>query len=194
MALFNSEPRSNAFGPNPKQVLDQYPQWDGEPGKRPARSWQARVAKAVALVVAAAAILSGVAWLWWVQNSAEFLANGKAHFEQGRAAGRTLDESGCVARATGALAGEAGSSLTAGIANSVGLSGCLEASRATAGFCDDIPLKTDIFGAAQWIASTCNQMGYAGNTSCTNLIQLLPAHCASPERSRKVGAEGVAKT
>jgi hypothetical protein len=148
----------------------------------------------VAIVVAVAAMVCGAAWLWWNQNSAEFLASGKAHMDKGTAAGRTLDESGCVASAAGALGGEASSSIALGIANSLELSGCLETSRVTPGFCDEIPPRTEIIATGQWIASVCNQIGQAGNTSCNTMIQIIPEYCTSDKRSKKMDSRAIGKT
>jgi uncharacterized membrane protein YhaH (DUF805 family) len=194
IALFNSQPGSNAFGPNPKQALEESESVDFNSGKRQKKSIGARAVKAGALVVSAAAVVCGAAWFWWSQNSAEILANGKAHIETGRIAGRALDESGCVSKAASALAGEAGTSLLVAIENAVELSGCLDTSRATPGFCDGIPAKTEIFATGQWIASVCGQFGYGGNASCNAMIQHIPEYCTSDKRSKKMDLETIGKT
>jgi uncharacterized membrane protein YhaH (DUF805 family) len=189
IALFDSQPGNNAFGPNPKQETAQSGSVDVDLGKRQPQSRGARAAKTVATVVAVLALVSGAAWLWWDQNSAELLAYGNAHREKGMAAGRGLDESGCVAMAATALDGEPATSLSAGIANSLELSACLETSRATPDFCDGIPPRTEIFATGQWIGAVCTQIGYGGNSSCNTMIQEIPRYCASEKRSKKLNSE-----
>lgn len=193
IALFDSQPGSNAYGPNPKQEQEESGNASFDAGRRPRKSLYMRIAQTVAIIVAVAAMVCGAAYLWWNQNSAELIANGKAHMDKGMTAGRTLDESGCVATAAGALGGEASSSIALGIANSLELSGCLETSRVTPGFCDGIPSRTEMIATGQWIASVCNQIGQAGNTSCNTMIQIIPEYCTSDKRSKKMNAGAVGK-
>ena len=193
IALFDSQPGSNAYGPNPKQEPEGAPGLEWGSGMRPKKSLPVRLAKTVAIVATVAAAVCGSAWFWWSQNSAEFLANGKAQLEKGRLAGRELDESGCVALAAAALGGEAGNSMAAGISNSLELSGCLETSRGTRRFCEEVPGKTEIFATAQWIANVCNQIGYGSNTSCQTMLQSIPDYCASEKRSRKLNSNAGGK-
>jgi uncharacterized membrane protein YhaH (DUF805 family) len=194
VALFDSQPGRNAFGLSPKEEPEDFPGLQLGSGMRPKKSFPVRLAKTVAIVAAVAATVCGSAWLWWSQNSAEFLANGTARFEKGRLAGRELDESGCVASAAGALDGEAGNSITAGISNSLELSGCLETSRGTRRFCDDIPSQTEILATGQWMANVCNQIGYGNNTSCQTMLQRIPEYCASEKRSKKMESDAIGKT
>jgi uncharacterized membrane protein YhaH (DUF805 family) len=193
IALFDSQPGSNAFGFNPKLETGESGSSAFDSDKRPPRNRGARAAKTAAIGVAVVAFMVGAAWIWWDQNSAELLANGKAHLDKGMAAGRGLDESGCVALAATALGGEPGTSMAAGIANSVELSGCLETSRVTPGFCDAIPSRTEIFAAGQWIAGVCTQIGYGGNTSCNTMIQQIPQYCVSQKRAKKLDSESTGK-
>ncbi len=193
VALFDGQPGSNAFGPNPKLENAEAGSADSDLAKHQPKSRGARAAKAVAMVVAVAALLVGAAWIWWDQNSAELLAYGNAHRERGMAAGRGLDESGCVAMAATALDGEPATSLSAGIANSLELSACLETSQVTPDFCDGIPPRTEIFATSQWIAAVCTQIGYGGNSSCNTMIQEIPRYCASEKRSKKLNANASGK-
>jgi hypothetical protein len=105
-----------------------------------------------------------------------------------------LDETACVGAAADALSAEAGNSMAAGIANSVQLSGCLQTSRATPGFCEGIPSHTEILASGQWIASFCNQIGHGGNTSCNSMMQQVPEYCTSENRSKKLGSESIGNT
>ena len=194
IALFDSQPGSNAFGPNPKQEPEGSRTLELGSGMRPKKNPPARLAKTVAIVATVAAVVCGSAWFWWSQNSAEFLANGKAQLEKGRLAGRALDEPGCVALAAAALDGDAGNSMVAGISNSLELSGCLETSRGLRRFCEEIPSRTEIFATGQWVANVCNQIGYGSNTSCQTMLQRIPEYCASEKRSKKMESEAIGKT
>jgi uncharacterized membrane protein YhaH (DUF805 family) len=194
IALFDSQPGSNAFGINPKEAHEESTAVDFRSGKRQGKSLIARLFKAAVIVVAVVLFVFGGAWFWWQQNTQELLASGQVHRANGIAAGRTLDEAACVASAAAALRDEAANSMAAGIANSVELSGCLEASRVSPEFCDGIPANTEMLATVQWIASVCNQLGQGGNTSCNTMVQRIPEYCTSAVRQKKVGADTTNKT
>jgi hypothetical protein len=123
------------------------------------------------------ALCIGAGIYWVSRRGPQYLEAGKKNFEEGQAFGKTSDNEGCLAetlsrhkRATG---------LGASISQSLFLRACLDASRPTRGFCDDVPLKTDFVRAAQWQVNQCAAHGFPQDTYCNQLFAQVQDYCAT---------------
>jgi uncharacterized membrane protein YhaH (DUF805 family) len=76
MALFDSQPGSNAYGMNPKKAQDESEALDFHSGQRRRKSWLVGLARTALLVTAVAVFVMGSGWVWWQQNAQEILAAG----------------------------------------------------------------------------------------------------------------------
>lgn len=107
----------------------------------------------------------------------EALEAGKRYLAEGEALGRQTDNAGCVREALSRQ--KQWDSLSATIANGVFLSGCLNTSQATPGFCDDVPPSSEILNTARWAVEQCDQAGMDGE-GCPNLFHVVQRHCEHP--------------
>ena len=141
---------------------------------------------AILAVIAVAGILliGGGAWYWWTYHGAEFLDSGKTAMLEGEAAGRVLDEGGCMTRAIERHKADWNRSMVSAVRNNLWLSGCLNASRLQEKFCDEIPSYDNVVAAALWGATTCANLGLA-DSYCGNLVSNAVKYCSSPARSKK---------
>jgi hypothetical protein len=84
-------------------------------------------------------VLAGAVRYVWVAHGGNILAAGKASMDEGRQAGLSLDESGCLADALRRHGADNRLSLASSVSNSLQLSGCLESSHVEAHFCERVP-------------------------------------------------------
>jgi hypothetical protein len=59
---------------------------------------------------------------------------------------------------------------------------CLEASRPTPGFCDEVPKATEFMKSAEWRLKQCRQAGLGGDNNCQNLFTPVQQFCELPHR------------
>src|SRR5438046_6458885 len=85
---------------------------------------------------------------WWTHNKDALLARGKEVIAEGRDFGRNSDNKGCVDESVLRYKKDPGISST--ISNSIFMNSCLESSRPTPGFCDEVPKETEFVRSAQW--------------------------------------------
>jgi hypothetical protein len=125
----------------------------------------------VLLVVGA--ILAGA--YWWSNNKDALIAKGKAQFEEGRAAGNATDNQGCVDQSVSRYKAEPG--FTSGVATSIFMQSCLQASSPTTGFCDDVPRETEFVKSAQWRVAQCQRVDLSSDQYCQQLFAPVQRFC-----------------
>src|SRR6266496_1784249 len=76
-----------------------------------------------------------------------------------------------------------GVSFTSTISTTIFMRACLDSSRPTPGFCDDVPKQTEFIKSAQWRISQCRRVDLASDNNCQNLFQPVQQFC--DERGRK---------
>ncbi|PYS62320.1 MAG: hypothetical protein DMF74_13590 [Acidobacteria bacterium] len=72
---------------------------------------------------------------------------------EGRDFGRKTDNQGCVDESISRYKKEPG--FTSTISNAIFMRACLDSSRPTRGFCDDVPRQMEFIKSAQWRVSQC---------------------------------------
>lgn len=128
---------------------------------------------AVILVLVVGAIAAGL--YWWSQNKDALLAKGKATMEEGEDFGRTSDNRGCVDEAISRYKKEPG--FTAAISSGLFETSCLDSSRPTPGFCNDVPKQTEFVRSGQWRVEQCRKVDLGSDSYCQQLFAPVQQYC-----------------
>lgn len=118
----------------------------------------------------------GFGLYWWSQHRGELLEAGRKHAEQGREFGKKADEQGCLDEAIVRYKGDRG--FTGSISSRIFLRSCLEASRPTHGFCDQVPRQSEIIKSARWQLEQAEKAGINDQFG-RQLFSQLQQHCES---------------
>jgi hypothetical protein len=135
----------------------------------------------VVLVVAAALGLFFVA----KKYGPGLMEAGKHSIEEGRDYGRRTDNEGCLNEAVARHGRAAGFGDL--ISNNIFLHSCLDASRPTPGFCDDVPTALEFMKSARWQLDECKRYGLSTEKQCGQLFQQVQQFC---EQRRRAGTPG----
>lgn len=130
----------------------------------------------VLLVVGA--VVGGV--VWWSRNKEKIIGNLKQTTTEGREYGRTTDNQGCVDENLARYKRDPGFSSV--ISASIFVRACLDTSRPTSGFCNDIPKTTEFMKSAEWRAAQCRKYDMAKDNYCQQLFQPVQEFCQSGTR------------
>jgi uncharacterized membrane protein YhaH (DUF805 family) len=188
LVLFASQPGTNEYGPHPRPM--EHAGADAPEVTPPSRA--RRWLKAAAMLAAMTLALAGAVRYVWAAHGGNILAAGKASMGQGRQAGLSLGESGCLADALRRHGGDNALSLASSVSNGLRLSGCLESSHFEADFCERVPPRDHTFAAAAWANAACAQHGFP-DPFCQNIFQSVVRYCASADRGHKSGQGRVAR-
>jgi len=136
-------------------------------------------AKALIIIVVLGLILVvgvvGAGVYWFSRNKDALLARGKEVVAEGEEAGRHTDNQGCVDKSITRYKAEPG--FTNGISTSVFMQSCLQRSRPTPGFCDDVPKETEFIKSGQWQLAQCQNVGLGSDQYCRQLFQSVERFC-----------------
>lgn len=138
----------------------------------------------IIIVLGLAAMVTGGAWYWWRQNSADLLESGSVAMDGGHKHGSATDEAGCIAAMVERHKADGSKQLGASVRNSLWLTACLEASKVNEKFCDGVPHGDSIIATGTWAATSCVQHGFS-DPYCGNLFSAVPKYCSSPSRANK---------
>jgi|SRR6185436_16559787 len=127
----------------------------------------------VVLVLAIGVIGAGVFYV--VRNKDAWLAKGKEVAEQGRSFGNTTDNQGCVDESMSRYKKEPG--LMSVLSNTIFMRMCLETSRPTPGFCEDVPKANEFMKSADWRLKQCRLAGLQSDSNCQNLFTPVQQYC-----------------
>ena len=131
------------------------------------------IALVVIVVLVVGVIIAGVYWL--SRNKDALIAKGRAVVTEGRDFGRNSNNQGCVDESISRYKREPG--FTSTISNSIFMRACLESSRPTPGFCDEVPKPTEFIKSAQWRISQCRRVDLASDNNCQQLFQAVQQFC-----------------
>jgi len=133
---------------------------------------------AVILVLGAGVVIAG--GIYWVASHKDaWLAKGKATINEGKEFGKGTDQEGCVAE--GAKRHRDDPSISNGIAVQLFMQGCLRSSRATPGFCDNVPRQTEFVKSAQWRLEQCSKYNLQDN-QCAQVFTVVQQYCERPQQ------------
>lgn len=136
-------------------------------------------AKALIIVVVLLVLLVvgviGAGVYWWSNNKDTLIARGKAVVTEGQEAGRQTDNQGCVDQSVTRYKAEPG--FSNGISTSIFMQSCLQVSRPTPGFCDEVPKETEFIKGGQWQLAQCQRVGLGSDQYCRQLFQTVERFC-----------------
>ena len=132
----------------------------------------------IMVLLVVGAVAAGV--FWWMRNKDQLMTRAKEVVTEARDFGRQTDNQGCVDESISRYKKEPG--FGSAISTAIFMRTCLEESRPTAGFCNDVPKETEFIKSAQWRVEQCGRVGLAGDSYCKQLFQPVQQYCAHPAR------------
>ena len=135
---------------------------------------KALIIVAVLIVLVVVGVIAAGAF-WWSRNKDTLIAKGKAQVTEGRETGLKTDNQGCVEKSLERYKAERG--FYSAIGNSIFMRTCLESSRATPGFCDEVPRQTSFKDSAQWRIEQCERFDLSGDKYCQQLFSPVQQFC-----------------
>jgi len=120
------------------------------------------------------------AGFWFYRNKDALVAKTKAIAEDARSFGENSDNQGCVNETISRYKADPG--FTSAISNSIFMRICLDKSRDTAGFCDDVPKPREFMKSAQWKKDQCQRADLERDTHCQNLFTPIQQFCEEKSR------------
>lgn len=138
----------------------------------------------VALIGCGVLLLLGIAGIvatgiWFKRNRGEIEAEAVAAAREGARFGVANDEAACFEEAKQ----RAGGAMTVAGSFAVGayMRSCLEFSRQTPAFCDDVPPQTALRRTVEWQAARCGD-----DADCRNVSQVVQQYCTTGRVKRPV--------
>ena len=116
---------------------------------------KALLALAILIVLLVVGVVVGGV-VWWSRNKDKLIGRGKEVMTEGREFGRTTDNQGCVDENISRYKKDPG--FGSAISASLFTKACLEASRPTPGFCNDVPKPSEIMKRGEWSAAQCRRV------------------------------------
>jgi len=127
----------------------------------------------VAVLLVVGVVVGGV--VWWSRNKDKLMGRAKEVMTEGREFGRTTDNQGCVDETLVRYKKEPG--FTSVISLSIFSRACLDASRPTPGFCNDVPKPTEFIKSGQWSVEQCRRADLSSDSYCRQLFQPVQEFC-----------------
>lgn len=119
--------------------------------------------------------------IWWNRNSDELMAGGETAAREGARFGLANDEAACFEEGQRRAADAAGMQETFTVGAFV--RGCLEYSRPTPGFCENVPPPTAIRRTIAWQGERCGTDGV-----CKTVLQSVQVYCTD-DRPKRTAAD-----
>lgn len=138
-----------------------------------------------AIAVAGVLLMVAGGWYWWTQHSRDFFESSRTVMDEGRTAGRRLDEPACLALAIDRHRRQGSNSMTAAVRNNLWLAGCLETSRPQPRFCEGVPSYESPVAVGAWAGLACAQQGIS-DPYCGNLYSNVAKYCSSSRREDRM--------
>jgi hypothetical protein len=132
------------------------------------------------VVLVVGVVLAGV--FWWSSNKDALIGKAKAVVAEGEEAGRKTDNQGCVDQSVTRYKSDPG--FTNGISSSIYMQSCLQVSRPTPGFCNEVPKETEFIQSGQWQLAQCERVGLGSDQYCRQLFQSVERFCGK----QRIGA------
>ena len=130
----------------------------------------------VAIVVVVLVIgVVGIGVFYVMRNKDAWMARAKEVATEGKSFGNGTDNQGCVDESLGRYKKDGG--LTGILSNTIFMRTCLEASRPTPGFCDEVPKSTEFMKSADWRLKQCRLAGLQSDNQCQNLFTPVQQYC-----------------
>ena len=124
----------------------------------------------------------GAGVYWWMRNKDRLISQAKEVATEGQDFGKNSDNQGCVDESVSRYKQEPG--FGNAISSSIFMRMCLDASRPTPGFCDDVPRATEFVKSAQWRVEQCQRIDLSRDNYCQQLFQPVQEFCERKNRVR----------
>jgi len=132
----------------------------------------------IAVLLVVAVVVGGV--VWWSRNKDKLMGRAKEVMTEGREFGRNADNQGCVDETLVRYKKEPG--FASAISSSIFSRACLDASRPTPGFCNDVPGPTEFIKSGKWRAEQCRRVDLSSDSYCQQLFQPVQEFCERKSR------------
>jgi hypothetical protein len=126
-------------------------------------------------------VVVAVGGYFWITRNPQFGEAAGAATQEGARFGLQADEAACVEAGAGRV-GEVGT-ITAGLAAGAFVRGCLEFSRETPGFCENVPPPTALRRTIAWRQERCGD-----DAACGQVMQIVQTYCAEG-RPKRIAAD-----
>lgn len=123
--------------------------------------------------------LIGAGYLWWVRNRDALRTNARETAAEGRAFGQNSDNQGCADETFSRYKKEPGFFSSVNYAQF--MKACLEVSRPTPNFCDDVPVGK-LTEMIKWRESQCSHYDVPNDQKCAQLLTSLVVFCGPRKR------------
>ncbi len=111
----------------------------------------------------------------WREHGPQFIAGTEKVMKEGNEYGAHTDNQGCLTE--GVARHQKADGFSDLIQTNLFLRTCLEASRPTSGFCDDVPKQMEIMKAVGWQALQCKRYGMTQQKQCGQFFQQVQQFC-----------------
>lgn len=125
----------------------------------------------------------GAGYVWWVRNRDSIMSQAKEKATEGREFGDKTDNQGCVDETFLRYKKESPGFFTA-ISYGQFMRTCLEVSRPTPGFCDDVPAGK-MMEMTQWLESQCRHYDIPNDQKCQQVIMGKVMFCGEKKRGER---------
>ena len=146
---------------------------------------KALIIVAVLLVLLVVGVI-GAGVYWWSNNKDALIGRAKAVVAEGQEAGRQTDNQGCVDESVSRYKKDPG--IGSVISDSIFTRACLDSSRPSPGFCDDVPKQTQFVKTAQWRIEQCRKVDLSQDSNCQNLFTPVQQFCDERVRKSREGS------
>ena len=142
----------------------------------------------VMVLLVVGVVAAGV--FWWSRNKDSLIARGKQVVTEGKDFGHKSDNQGCVDESISRYKKEPG--FSSSIATSIFMQACLQNSRPTPGFCDQVPKQAEFMKTAQWRLEQCRRVDLSSDNYCQHLFIPVQQFCQrqSPGSKEDSGTDG----
>ena len=134
--------------------------------------------KALVVVFVAIAVFGTIAifagWMWWKKNQTSIMNSTTTARDEGYRTGKQNTEQGCYDIAITRAKEKA--QFTQMLANGIFLGACLEKSKASKGFCNNVPSDREFTKSVQWRLRRCKELNLDNNT-CSALLSVVQRYC-----------------
>lgn len=138
-------------------------------------TWAKVLLIVLGIVVLLAFVAVGAGVYWWRNYGQGLVQSGKRSMEEGGSFGKSTDNEGCLEEGVARHRQAAGFGEI--IKTNLFLRGCLQASRESPGFCDDVPKSSEFIRGGKWQVEQCERYGLNPQRQCAQLFQQVQQFC-----------------
>jgi hypothetical protein len=152
-----------------------HPDQQRQPPPKKTRWWLILLILGGVTVLSCGLLIGGAMW-WFDANKGRLLEEGKQVMQEAEAYAASHDQNECVEeglRRTDACVG-----FTCAVGVKIFTSTCIKKAQESAGFCENVPPKTEIIKTSLWVVEECQRRGrMADDQACHRIMQAIPEAC-----------------